>query len=77
MEKRNSQPEHGQPIEQTRNLFCMCDSSGSLSITRPVSLLANEFNVGSILQGLVSLAAVNQIFIIPEAMNSFKNLKIH
>ena len=26
MEKRNSQLEHGQPMEQTRDLFCTCDS---------------------------------------------------
>ena len=26
MEKRNSQCEHGQPMEQTRSLFCMCNS---------------------------------------------------
>ena len=26
MEKRNSQLEHGQPIEQTRGLFCTFDS---------------------------------------------------
>ena len=26
MEKRNSQLEHGQPKEQTRGLFCTCDS---------------------------------------------------
>ena len=26
MEKRNSQLEHRQPMEQTRGLFCMCDS---------------------------------------------------
>ena len=26
MGKRNSQLEHGQPMEQTRGLFCMCDS---------------------------------------------------
>ena len=25
-EKRNSQYEHGQPMEQTKNLFCTCDS---------------------------------------------------
>ena len=37
MEKRNSQLEHGQPLEQT--LRC-----GSLSITTSVSLLANEFD---------------------------------
>ena len=26
MEKQNSQLEHGQPMEQTRGLFCTCDS---------------------------------------------------
>ena len=26
MEKRNSQLGHGQPMKQTRDLFCMCDS---------------------------------------------------
>ena len=26
MEKRNSQLEHGQPMEQTRGLLCTCDS---------------------------------------------------
>ena len=26
MEKWNSQLEHGQPMEQTRGLFCTCDS---------------------------------------------------
>ena len=50
---------------------------GLLSITTPVSLLANEFNVRRVLHGQVSLAAVNQIDVIHEAMNSCKNLKIH
>ena len=49
-----------------------CDS---LSITTPVSLLANEFDVGSILHGQVSLAAVNQIYVIHEAMNGCKKSK--
>ena len=49
--------------------------SGLLSITTPVSLLVNEFNVRSVLHGQVSLAAVNQIFVFHEAMNSCKNLK--
>ena len=69
MEKRNSQCEHGQPMEQTRSLFCLC----ALSITTSVSHLANKFDVRSELHGQVSLADVNQI----EAMNGFKNLKIH
>ena len=50
---------------------------GSLSITTPVSLLAYEFDVRSVLHGRVSLAAVNQICVIHEAMNGSKNLKIH
>ena len=51
--------------------------SGSLSITTPVSLLANEFDVQSILHGQVSLAAVNQMCVVNEAMIGCKNLKIH
>ena len=50
---------------------------GSLSITTPVSLLANEFDALSVLHGQVSLAAVNQICVIHEAVNGCKNLKIH
>ena len=62
MEKRNSQLDQGQPIEQTRSLFLRVRlGCGLLSITTPVSLLANEFNVRSLLYGQVSLAAVNQI----------------
>ena len=50
---------------------------GSLSITTPVSLLANEFDVPSVLHGQASFAAVNQMCIFHEAMNGCKNLKIH
>ena len=61
-EKRNSQCEHGLPMEQTRGLFCTCESDViTLSITTPVSLLANEFDARSALHGQVSLAAVNHI----------------
>ena len=42
---------------------------GRLVITTPVSLLANEFDIRSILHGQVSLAAVNQIYVFHEAMN--------
>ena len=49
----------------------------SLSITTSVSLLANEFDVRSVFHGQVSLAAVNQIRVIHEAINGCKNLKIH
>ena len=54
-----------------------CATHEWLAITTPVSLLANEFDVRSILHRQVSLAAVNQICAIHEAMNGCKNLKIH
>ena len=50
---------------------------GSLSITIPVSFLAKEFDVRSVLHWQVSLAAVNQIHVIHEAMKGCKNLKFH
>ena len=50
---------------------------GSLSITTPVSLLTNELDVRSLLNRQVSLAAVNKICVIHEAMNGCKNLKIY
>ena len=50
---------------------------GSLSITAPVSLLANEFDVRSLLDGQVGFAAVNQLCVFHEAINGCKNLKIH
>ena len=49
--------------------------SGSLSVTTPVSRLANEFGVLSVLHGQVSLAAVNQICVIHEAMKGCKKSK--
>ena len=49
---------------------------GSLSITTSVSLLANEFDVRSVMYGQVSLAAFNQTRVIHEDMNGCKNLKI-
>ena len=42
-----------------------------------VWLAVNEFDVQSVLHGQVSLAAVNQIRVIHEAMKGCKNLKIH
>ena len=50
---------------------------GLVSITSPVSLLANEFDVRSVLHLRVSLAAVNQIYVFHRAINGCKNLKIH
>ena len=48
-----------------------------LSITTPVSLLGNEFDVRNILHTQMSLAAVIQIHIFHEAINGCKNQKIH
>ena len=73
MEKRNSQREQGQPMEQTRGLFCTCDSG----VARCNSQHKCHFWGMSWMHGQVSLAAVIQICVIHEAMNGFKNLKIH
>ena len=37
MEKQNSQLEHGQPMDQTRGLFCMCDS-GVVAVNHNTSI---------------------------------------
>ena len=77
MEKQNSQLEHGQPMEQTRGLFCTRDSGVAFyQIRTLVSLLVNSYNVRSILSEEVSFAAVNQICVIHVAMNNCKKLKI-
>ena len=52
----------------------MCNAGLARCIT---TLLANEFHVRSVLHGRVSLAAVNEIDVVHEAMNGCKNLKIH
>ena len=51
--------------------------SDSLSISTPVSLLANEFEVRSGLHGQLNLAAVNQMYVFHEATNGCKNITIH
>ena len=76
MEKRNSQLEHGQPMEQKRGLHVRL-RCGSLSTTTTVSLLANEFIVLSTLHEQVSSVAVNPVCVIHEAMTGCKNLKVH
>ena len=64
-------------MEQTRSLLCTPDSGVARCQSIPVSLLANEFDVRSVLHGQVNLADVNQTCVNHEAMNSCKNLKIH
>ena len=50
-------------MEQTSGLFLHVRLRfGSLSITPPVSLQANAFDVRSVLHEQVSLAAVSQIY---------------
>ena len=76
MEKRNSQLEHGQPMEQTRGLFCMCDSG----VARCQSEHQYHFlQMNSMFEGYCTgkLAAVSQICVIHEAMNGCKNIKIN
>ena len=46
-------------------------------MTTPGPLLANEFDVRSVLHRQVSLAAAKQIYVFHKAMNGCKNLKIH
>ena len=57
MEKRNSQCEDRQPMEQTRGLFA-CATQVLLAVNHNTSVTSG---VPSIFHGQVSLAAVNQI----------------
>ena len=57
--------------------FARVTRCGSLSITTPVSLLANDFNVRSVLHRQDSSAAVYQICVNHVAKNGCKNLKVH
>ena len=52
-----------------------CFAPATRALTTPVSVLANEFDVQSILHRQVSLAAVNQIYVFHEAMNGCKKSK--
>ena len=77
MEKWNSQLEHRQPMEQKKRLDLHVQlRCGSLSFTTSVSLLANEFDVRSVLHGQVSLASVNHICVIHAAIHGCKSQKI-
>ena len=69
MEKRNSQLEHRQPIEQKRDLFCTCDSGEARCQSQPQYHLWRRSSMfeaycvllRSVLHGQVSLATINQI----------------
>ena len=64
-------------MEQTRSLFCMCNSGVARCQLQHQchSHLANEFDARSVLHEQVSLAAVNQICVIHKAMNGCKKSK--
>ena len=65
-------------MEQTRGLFCMCDSGvPRCQSEHQYHFLANEFDVRSVVHGQVRLAVVKQICVIHEAMNGCENLTIH
>ena len=71
MEKQNTQLEHG-------GLDCKCDSGvAHCQSQHQFHFWRKSSNVRSVLHGQVSLAAVNQMCVIHEAMNVCKNLKIH
>ena len=56
--------------------FAQCDSGVvCCRSTTPVSLLANDSDVRCVLQGQVSLAAVNQMYVFHEALNGCKKSK--
>ena len=73
MKKRNSQLKHGQP----RLVLHVQLAVDLLSIHTPVSLLATEFDVRSVLHVQMRLAVVYQICVMHEAMNGCKDRKIH
>ena len=65
-------------MKQTRGLLCMWESGVARCLSHStVSLLENEFDVQNVLHGQVSLAAVNQIYVVHEFINGCKNQKIH
>ena len=69
MEKRNGQLNTDSQWSKQELVLRVRLGCGMLSIITPVSLLANVFDARSVLHGQVSLAAVNQMCLIHEAMN--------
>ena len=61
--------------DKQETCYARATRCGSMSITTPVSLLAIELNVRSVLHGQVSLAAVDHICVIHEVMNGCKKSK--
>ena len=66
-EKRTSQYEREKTINQTRELFCTCESGVAHCQSKQQYHLFR-----SVLHGQVSLAAVNHIYVFHDAMNGCK-----
>ena len=64
---------HSQWSKQEACFACATQVWQSLSILTPVSLIANEFDVPSVLHGQVSLAAANSFCVFHEALNGCKS----
>ena len=77
MEKRNSQCVSTDSKCKQEACFACATPVWLAYNHESVLLLANEFDVRSVLHGQVGLAATNQIFVIHEAMGGCKNRKIH
>ena len=64
-EKRNSQCEQGQPMEQTRRLFCTCDPGvARCQLQHKCHFWRMNLMFEAYCTRQVSLAAVNQIYVI-------------
>ena len=77
-EKQNSQYEHGQPMEQTRSLFCTrnsgvarCQSQHQVNIWRMISMLEAKCTGKWAWQLSIKFCVGH------EAMGGCKNLNIH
>ena len=67
MEKQNSQCEHRQPLEQTRSLFCTCDSGvAHCQSQHQCHFWQINSMFENVLHRQVGLAAVEQIYVIHE-----------
>ena len=78
MEKRNSQFEHGQPIQQTRGLICMCDSSVARGQSQNQYLFwGMSWMFKAYCMGKWAWQLPMECCVIREAMNGCKNLNIH
>ena len=77
-EKRNNHCEHEQPMEQTSSLFCMCDSgvAGCQSQHQCHIWWMNSMFEANC-KGKWAWQLLIKFCVIHEALNVFKNLKIH